>query len=476
MEKNIINSGIKNIIYMLAAQGVSLSLSFLTAFILPMFLGVEQFGYWQIYLLYTAYVGIFCMGYNDGLYLRYGNYDYDELPFDLLRASIKPFLMMLFVLTCVIITVLVLGESSDKTFVFLMVASNIFIQGLNGTFTIVYQFTNRIKLYSVSTVLNKILLLFIISSLLVMNINNYQVIIMADIAIKIVVLFFNIYFCKELLFGKTSSLISGFLEMKENMQVGISLMVANLMGMLIFGIGNFLVERFLRVQEYGMYAFAISSTNLTILFISSISLALYPMLKRLSEKSISYYYEKINIILCTLIFGMLFLYFPIYWVVEHIMTEYRPILSYLYFLFPIVVTQGKIQLLVNTYYKILREEKAMLKANISSVIVFLIIGVPAFFVFRSVTWIAVCTLITMVWRCYASEIYLKKKLGIKEFKNIFLELTIIALFIIFARFEHIILGMLCHLAVVCLYFFIHFNVIKSYFIKIVRSLLPNKDI
>ncbi|MBK5484108.1 oligosaccharide flippase family protein [Peribacillus sp. TH16] len=408
MENKIINSGIKNIVSILLVQVVSLALSFLTAFILPNFLGVAQFGYWQIYLLYTSFVGVFCIGYNDGLYLRYGKYDYKDLPFYLLRSSMKLFLIMLLFLSFLMITLILIGGKSDKTFVFLIIAANIFVQGLSGTFSMVYLFTNRMKLYSVSTVLNKILLLISILTLIVMDIHYYKAIVVADLTIKIVVLLFNIYFCKELLFGKSNSTLLGFIEMKENMYVGISLMIANIMGMLVLGLGNFMVERFLEIEEYGYYAFAISSTNLTILFVSSVSLVLYPMLKRLPEVVIPYYYGKINIMLCIIIFCMLLLYFPVYWIVKNIMPTYSPILNYLYLLFPIVVVQGKIQLLINTYYKILREEKAMLKANISSVIIFLIITVPSFYIFRSVICIAICTLITMIWRCYASEIYLKK--------------------------------------------------------------------
>ena len=42
-------------------------------------IGVEKYGYWQLYLFYTSYVGFFQLGWNDGIYLRYGGEDYNNL-------------------------------------------------------------------------------------------------------------------------------------------------------------------------------------------------------------------------------------------------------------------------------------------------------------------------------------------------------------------------------------------------------------
>ena len=39
------------------AQGVTLALSVIQTMIVPKLLGVEQFGYWQLYIFYVSYVG-----------------------------------------------------------------------------------------------------------------------------------------------------------------------------------------------------------------------------------------------------------------------------------------------------------------------------------------------------------------------------------------------------------------------------------
>jgi hypothetical protein len=122
-------------------------------------------------------------------------------------------------------------------------------------------------------------------------------------------------------------------------------------------------------------------------------------------------------------------YFAAYWVINNMMIDYIPVLSYLYILFPIVIAQSKIQLVLSTYYKVLREEKAMLRANLSSVILFLFIAIPMFMIFNNVLSIVISTLLTLLWRCYASEVYLKKKMGIDSYQNIIVEVLMIVAFI-----------------------------------------------
>ena len=72
-------SFIKNFSYTFMANAVSFLISAVLVFFVPKRLGVEQYGYWQLYTLYTSYVGFFHLGWCDGVYLRYGGQDYHEL-------------------------------------------------------------------------------------------------------------------------------------------------------------------------------------------------------------------------------------------------------------------------------------------------------------------------------------------------------------------------------------------------------------
>ena len=63
---------IKDSCWTIGGQCVSLLTSIIVSFILPKFISVEQFGYWQYFLLWTSYVGVLHFGYGDGIYLKLG--------------------------------------------------------------------------------------------------------------------------------------------------------------------------------------------------------------------------------------------------------------------------------------------------------------------------------------------------------------------------------------------------------------------
>ena len=71
------------------AQIVSLLVSAILNLIVPKYVSVVQYSYWQTYLLYISYVGILHFGLLDGLVLRYSQYDYDELNKPLFRSQFQ---------------------------------------------------------------------------------------------------------------------------------------------------------------------------------------------------------------------------------------------------------------------------------------------------------------------------------------------------------------------------------------------------
>lgn len=468
---HIYRLGVKNVIYSIFAQGISFVLSIVTGFVLPKAMGITQYGYWQVYLFYAGYVMLFCLGYNDGLYLRYGNLDYDQLPFKKLRSSMRIFIVMISIMTCILFVLSFREHDSNKVFAFSMTSLNLIILGINGTILTVLQFTNRIKLNSILTIANKAIFVFIVVLLMLVKRMDFRLIIAADLLTKILLLSINIYKSRELFIGKTGSIKEGFKELVIDMEVGIKLMLANIASTLLVGIGMFIVERFMPIETYSLYSFSTTITSFALIFITASSLSLYPLLKRVEEKKLPDFYINLNKLLCFILFILLIGYYPIYFLIKYQFSSYAGIFVYFYLLFIIIVSQGKMQFLINTYYKILREEKAMLKANLSGIVVALVIIIPFFYLTRSIFSVVAGTTITLIWRCYASEVYLKKKMGIKKYSNIIVELSMMFLFIISVVLKEQIIGLTIYVMAVCVYAYINRVVLKSYVKKIMKSAL-----
>ena len=60
----------KNLFFATAAQALNLVSAVLTSLVVPKALGVGDYGYWQLFSLYSGYTGIAMLGVNDGLVLR----------------------------------------------------------------------------------------------------------------------------------------------------------------------------------------------------------------------------------------------------------------------------------------------------------------------------------------------------------------------------------------------------------------------
>lgn len=54
-------SVMKNLSYTLTSNLVSLAISSLVVLVVPKLIGVEEYGYWQLYMFFTSYVGFYIL-------------------------------------------------------------------------------------------------------------------------------------------------------------------------------------------------------------------------------------------------------------------------------------------------------------------------------------------------------------------------------------------------------------------------------
>lgn len=430
MTQSIKKQVLRNTSFVFGAQSLVLLISIARALILPKIFSVDNFGYWSVYWFYTSYVGLFCLGFNDGIYLKFGEYNYNELPHKLIRSSVKLFTWMLciFTATCIFL-IYIFTDNPDIGFALLFASLNILVLGLTGVFIYVFQITNQFKRYSFFSTIDKILVLITILCMFIISCENFRIIIFIDFLSKLLVLSAMIWKARELYFGSVSSLKESFRFMLDNMSVGAKLMVANLMGMLLVGAGKFIVQLCGNIEDFAIYSFGMSITGLVLTAVTAFSLVLYPMIKRISADKHYSLFKRINIF--TRSFGMpaIMIYFPAYWFIAIFYPKYDSVLPFLNFLFAIVFLQCKISVLNNTYYKVLRKEKPMLIANMNCVLIFIAFAAIFYGIYREIWLIAACTFIAMFIRCYASEIYLIKAMNGRVDKRIYVEIGFLILFL-----------------------------------------------
>ena len=422
---------VKNTFYVFGAQLFILLMAVLRSLILPLFFDIESYGYWQIYLFYSAYVLLFGIGFSDGIYLKYGDKNYNDLPFEKLRNSVWIFSYMLLLISATLAPfIFFFIQDENLQFSILAATCNIFTMGLLGVFTHILQITNQLKRYSIFSVIDKVFVLFSVLIMFLLNNDNFRVIIYIDLIAKIIVLIASIIVCKELVFGKKFDWFIGIKELKANIKIGQKVLIANILGMLIIGFGRFFIQLEGGIDDFANYSFGIAITGIVVTAITAFSLVLYPFIKRIDTINYHIYFRDINSGLMGFSFIFLLLYFPSYWLLDIFYAKFTNLLPYLNVLFVIPILQGKMSVLNNTFYKAIRREKEMLNINFMSFLL-LIVSLPiTFFYTRSITSIALVTFIVIMVRGYVAEIYLKRLLLITRDNDFLYEIFLLSSFLI----------------------------------------------
>lgn len=428
---------IKKIAYAVGANLLSLITSVLTTLIVPKFLGddVAQYGYFQVYLFYASYVGFFHFGWCDGIYLRDGGKRYSDLDKSLYSAQ---FWLLTIVELIISIAICILGffftEDGEYLFIFFTIAINILIYIPRAMLSYYLQTTNRIKEYASITTVGRTIYGILILVIVLFFSKNYHYFVWGDILGKFIALLVSIWWCRDIVFSKPTSLKKTVNEAMTNISVGIKLMFANIASMLITGIVRWGIQTQWDVATYGKIAFTLSVSNLLLTFISAVALVLYPTLRRSDESVLKGMYDKIRNTLMIPLLGCLVLYYPIESILSVWLPQYAQSMRYMAILFPMCIYAAKMTMLVQTYMNVFRLEKKMLQVNITGVVVAVITTLISVFLLENLTLAMLSMVINQMFRCIYAEYVLSKEMNINCKKDIVYEVALTALFILASWF------------------------------------------
>jgi len=446
---------IYNFSYSITSNLTATLISVLVILVIPKLIGIEEYGYWQLYLFYTSYVGFLHFGWNDGIYLRYGGQEYKELNKKLFFSQF----WMLFILQTVLGVAIVLFtylfvQDENKLFLFVMTAICMLI--INMRFMLVYilQGTNRIKEYSQIALSDRILYILFIVILIILGYRNYQLMIIADIVGKFLSLVLAAYYCRDIVFHKISSFYFSIGEALENIKAGIKLMFATISSNLIIGIIRFGIERVWGVSTFGKVSFTLSVSNLLMTFINAISLVLFPLLRRTPDERLPYIYNIMKVMLMIPTLGLLVLYYPFKIILSAWLPQYEESLVYMALVFPICIYSGKMSLLINTYLKTLRKERVILWVNVISVVLSALFTAIFTVAWKNLMFSIISIVILMAFRCILAEMILARILNISVLTDIVVELFMTIAFIITGSLSGAWLGSLIYLIIYIVYLII----------------------
>ncbi|MDF2564627.1 MAG: hypothetical protein K0Q53_1022 [Massilibacillus sp.] len=455
-------SFIYNLLVAFAAQGVSLIVSVLMSLLVPKLLGVTEFGYWQLFIFYSSYVGFFHLGLNDGVYLRYGGDYYEKLDYQLLGSQFwASVAIQTIVAIGISIYAVLYADSGSRMFVFITVAVCIIFVNASGFIGYIFQAVNLTKLFSFSVIIDKVFFILSIFALLVFRESHFEIFVILFLVSKLVSLIYCLYKGKKVIFIHLMNVKQTIIELGKNIAIGINLMVANIASMLIIGMGQFFIDHRWGINTFGKISFSLSLTNLFLVFLSQVSMVLFPALRQSKGKNLKKYYEKIRNN-----FGVVFLviplfYFPISLVLGMWLPQYQESLRYMIILLPLCIFEGKMQVLYNTYLKVLRKEKVLLLINLIAMAFSSLLILISVYAIENVTAVVLSMVVSVTFRSIIAEKYLSKVLSVSTSRHLMIEIMLSIIFICTAWFIIPFIGFLIYLITYIIYLFINKKIVKE---------------
>lgn len=442
-----------NLIYGVMAQSITFLVSVTTSFILPKILGISEFAYWQLFIFYSSYVCFFHLGLPDGIYLKNGGRELEDLEQNKIACQFRLMILWQIIIALVFIGAAFFVSDAKRKYVIWMTAIYMIAVNFNNFYGMIYQAVSKSKYYSISIIVDKLVFLLSGFVLIACGIRNFFFFITAYCAARIVACFYSMSKCKTLFWGKADK--EGiFLELKSNIRVGINIMLSVIASSMILGIGRFLIDRKWGIETFGVFSFALMLSNFVLQFLNQISIVLFPALRNFNENEIGNRYIELRKYL-VLVLGLIpLLYIPLSWLIRCWLPQYEESIIYLALLLPISFFDGKTQMLAVTFLKVLRKEKILLRINLTTLALSAVMSIVGVYVLQNIYIVIWTIILVIVFRSCISEYLVMSYMKIGGKEKILTEVMLVSTYWLFTIFDKQAAAALIYGIFFCIYLFL----------------------
>lgn len=408
-----IKSLIQNAAVAFLAQGVTMLISCLTSLLVPKILGVEEFGYWQLFIFYASYVGFFHFGLNDGVYLVHGGEGRDQID---KRSVNSQFLIgsIFQLVLCVLIIGFVMGIDlgQQRNFVLICTAYYMVVKNASNYLGYVFQSMNETKLYSFSCILERIAFLLPLAALLIARAQSFTWFVLAYCASGTLQLLFCLWHARDFFGSGLLAPSEAARESLASVRIGIKLMIANIASQLILGVARFIIDALWGIKTFGELSLSLSMVNFVFSFVSQAAMVLFPALRQGSKDEVGKFFYAVRNFM-DLVFPAVYLfYFPGVWLLSMWLPQYANSFIFFAYLLPICVFDGKMSIACTTCFKVEREEALLLKINIVTTCFSAIGAVIGGYALGSIWFIIGTVVVAIILRSVVSELLLANRLDV----------------------------------------------------------------
>lgn len=401
----------KGMINVLSANIINLFFSLITSFILPKYLSITSYSLIKSFQLYVNYAGLMHLGYVDGMYLKYGgenfeNIDKEELKKDL--STIRIFQFFITVLWLIIGIII-------KDCIIIAFALSILPQNMNSYFRYLYQSIGEFKKYgkilnltTIGSFIANIILLFIIKTD-----NSFWYCIFYVIIYTLTWIFLEIQMQKNLP-GKMGFSVFSLEHFKQNIKLGFLLMLGTFSSIILTSIDRWFVKFTLSINDFAQYSFAVTMDNFINVIVTPITITMYNYFCRKKDNCD---YKKIMSFISIFSIFIISVAFPAKFILETYLTKYYSSIKVLFLLFSAQICFTIVKGIYVNLYKVKRLQKKYFLKLISVIIIGIVFNIICFKIYHYKEAFALGTLFSSIYWLIIS---------VYDFK--FLKVTIVDIF------------------------------------------------
>lgn len=346
---------LKNFFKIIISNCFNLIIGIIISFILPKYMGPDEYGKYSYYLILLSYITLFSFGFTEGIFLVYSGEEYEKCNKQKLNIYFKIYLYELIICSISFFIFVQVKFFSNRYMLFILTL-NILVSNLNSFFILISQVFSKFDVYSKLNIVEKIVFLLGILLLKYNDILIFNNIIIILLFGKIIVLYQYIYNYKELILIKSIKINKEIIEkIIEIYRRGITIVLSALMLIYITSYGKLLVEKYLGMKELGYFSFANSFGVILNQIYIAISIIVYPLFCRdkIQNRNVYMINKFLNISLPL----TLFLILPFFEIIEKFFREFLEAKKYLYYLILVFIFQGKKIIIYDNYFKAAGIEK-----------------------------------------------------------------------------------------------------------------------
>ncbi len=443
---------IRDISLAVISNGIGLAISIVSILLLPKWMGVEDFSYFQLYVFYASFVGLFQFGLNDGIYLRLGGSRFEALDFRSLNSQLRIlFSSQVIIGAGVSFAALLYVAEPLRREVWMGMAASIVVLGIRAMFLFVLQATGRISEYALAMNIGSVSFLLLILSALLSGQTTSLIAIACDILSKVLSLIYLSYTCRRFVWTGGVGPREAWPMVLVDVSAGIHLTLANLASLGIVGSVRFAIERAWGVNVFGSISLVLNVANLMILFVSAAGVALFPAIKRVAQERLALVYMEMRVVVVVISVILLLLYLPAKQILLAWLPNYSDSAMFLALLFPLFMFDARNMVLSMTFMKACRLERYVLIVNGFAVVLSMLLAFSFTVLVKDMRAAVLTILIVVVFRSILAEVVLAKRLGLHLLMDHLVETGFVVVFVSLAWYSSTLWVLLGHSLAVLLF-------------------------